>query len=109
VSEAVHAAAKDAFAFRRLDRVAVKGRTEGILVYELLGDARSAAARIRLAHGYESALEHYFERRFAEAIALLEGQAAEDAPSAALLARCREFDASPPPAGWGGVHVSRIK
>ncbi|HJS58189.1 MAG TPA: adenylate/guanylate cyclase domain-containing protein [Vicinamibacteria bacterium] len=109
VSEAVHAAAKDAFAFRRLDRVAVKGRTEGILVYELLGDARAAAARIRLAHGYESALEHYFERRFAEAIALLESQAVEDAPSAALLARCREFHASPPPAEWGGVHVSRVK
>jgi adenylate cyclase len=109
VSEAVHAVAKDAFAFRRLDRVAVKGRTEGILVYELLGDARSAAARVRLAHGYESALEHYFERRFAEAIALLEGLAAEDAPSAALLTRCREFHASPPPVDWDRVHVSLAK
>jgi adenylate cyclase len=89
--------------------VAVKGRTGGILVYELLGDGRAAAARIRLAHGYERALDHYFARRFVDAIALLEGQAAEDAPSAALLERCRAYVSAPPPAHWDGVHVSRLK
>ena len=109
VSESIHDAAKDAFAFRRLDRVAVKGRTEGVLVYELLGDARSAAARIRLAHVYERALDRYLERRFADATALLEGQAAEDGPSAALLERCREYLEAPPPAHWDGVYVSRTK
>ena len=109
VSESVHEAAKDAFAFRRLDRVAVKGRTEGVLVYELLGDALSAGARIRLAHVYERALDHYFGRRFADAIALLDGQAAEDAPSAALLERCGEYLETPPPAAWEGVYVSRMK
>src|SRR5262245_29030998 len=109
VSEAIHDACKDAFAFRRLDRVAVKGRTEGILVYELIGDARSAAARIRLAHLYEQALDQYFERRFADAIALLARQAGEDAPSGILLERCRELLAAPPAAGWDGVHVSTVK
>ncbi len=109
VSESVYAVAKGAFAFRRLDRVAVKGRSAGILVYELLGDARTAAARVRLAHGYERALEHYVARRFVEAAALLQEQAAEDAPSAALLERCREYQSSPPPADWDGVYVSAVK
>jgi adenylate cyclase len=109
VSETVHAAAKDAFAFRRLDRVAVKGRSAGILVYELLGDARSAAFRIGMAHAYECALDHYFERRFGEAAAALLGQAVEDPPSAALLERCREYEAAPPPPDWDGVYVSRVK
>ncbi|HET7292922.1 MAG TPA: adenylate/guanylate cyclase domain-containing protein [Vicinamibacteria bacterium] len=109
VSEPVREAAKDAFAFRRLDRVAVKGRSEGVLVYELLGDARSAAARIRLAHAYERALDLYLDRRFEEAIAILEGQAGEDPPSAALLKRCRDHLDAPPPHDWGGVYVSRVK
>ena len=38
-SEAVRDAAGDAFAFRLLDLVAVKGKTRGVAVYELLGRA----------------------------------------------------------------------
>ncbi len=109
VSDAMHEATKDAFAFRRLDRVAVKGRTQGCEVYELLGDARSAGARIALAHAYERALAHYLASRFEEAIAILEPQAAADPPSAVLLRRCREYRAAPPPDGWDGVYVSRTK
>src|SRR5207244_8961008 len=44
VSEAVRLAAGTDFAFRLLDKVAVKGRREGVKVYELLGEAEAAAA-----------------------------------------------------------------
>lgn len=109
VSEAVYAAARQAFAFRMLDRVAVKGKTQGTAVYELLGDPGSAGSRLGLAQAYEQALGLYFEGRFAEAAALLEARAHEDPPSAALLARCREYLLSPPPPGWDGVYVARSK
>jgi adenylate cyclase len=109
VSEACWNAAKDAFAFRRLDRVAVKGKSQGVGVHELLGDARTAAGRVTLAHSYERALDHYFAGRFADALGMFEGLAAEDPPSAALAARCREYLTSPPGAGWDGVYVSRTK
>ncbi len=109
VSEACWSAAKDAFAFRRLDRVAVKGKSQGVGVHELLGDARTAAGRVTSAHSYERALDHYFAGRFADALGVLEGLAAEDPPSATLLARCREYLASPPGPSWDGVYVSRTK
>ncbi len=108
-SEAVHDLAGAAFAFRRLDRVAVKGKRQGTWVYELLADAGSAGQRSEVARDYEEALAHYLEGRFADAIAILEPQAPRDPPSTVLLGRCREYRAAPPPAGWDGVYVSLAK
>ena len=108
VSETVQEAAKHAFAFRLLDRVAVKGRTRGIAVYELIGDATSAALRSSVARRYEEALERYFARRFAEALALLETQP-DDPPSVVLAGRCHMMQKDPPPPEWDGIYVSRTK
>jgi adenylate cyclase len=108
VSEAVAEAVRPAFAFRLLDRVAVKGRTMGIRVFELLGDPATAAPRLAVARLYEQALDHYFERRFAEALAILDAQAA-DPPSAVLAERCRAMLKEPPPSDWDGIFVSRTK
>jgi adenylate cyclase len=102
---AVGGAAGPHFAFRLLDRVAVKGRARGVLVYELLGgpDARDdAAAR------YEEALSAYFRREFAAAREILAGTRG-DAASLALAARCEEFERDPPPAGWDGTQVRTEK
>ncbi len=109
VSEVAWAAAKNTFAFRKLDRVAVKGKSQGVLVFELLGDAGAEGPRITLARAYERAFDHYFARRFSDAIPILAAQAGADAPSAVLLARCREYLLTPPAAGWNGVYVARTK
>jgi adenylate cyclase len=109
VSESVQAAAAHAFAFRKLDRVAVKGKTLGIHVYELVGDKTAPAAHLPAMRRYEEALGLYFERRFADAALLLETQADDDPPSRVLLARCRGLIAAPPPPDWDGIYVSRIK
>jgi len=107
VSEAVREETKDAFAFRLVDVVAVKGRTRGVRVYELLGRADAAAD-----HGperaYERALERYWARDFAGALTILEAQLA-DPPSCVLAERARALAANPPPAEWDGVHVARAK
>ncbi|HVZ73208.1 MAG TPA: adenylate/guanylate cyclase domain-containing protein [Polyangia bacterium] len=108
-SEDVRAAAGDAFTFRLVDRVAVKGKSRGVAVYELLGlaaDPAVAAAAARLApHG--RALEAAWARRFAEAVALVDGL--DDGPSRVLAARCRAWTAAPPPADWDGTWVATSK
>lgn len=109
LSEASWSAAKDMFVFRRLDRVAVKGKSQGTAVFELLGDTGLAGPRIVWARGYERALDHYTAGEFSLGIAILETQAATDPPSAVLLARCRAYLASPPPEDWDGVYVARSK
>jgi len=107
VSEAV-AQAADGFVFRRIDRVAVKGKAQGIEVFELLGRKSDVIPRIEYLQRYETAFEAYLERDFSGALAILAG-ADDDPPSSVLAARCKQLKDSPPPENWGGVHVAKSK
>lgn len=106
-SESIHAAAKDAFEFRLLDRVAVKGKSEGIVIYELLAEQIAGNPRSELMVRYEQAFEAYQRGDFAAALGLVEGQV-EDSPSSVLAGRCREF-LNHPPGNWDGIHVFESK
>ena len=102
-SESIQAAAKDAFEFRLLDRVAVKGKTEGIVIYELVGERRSGVSRPDLMNRYEQAFAVYQRGDFATALKLFEGQAG-DAPSRVMASLCREV-LNHLPDNWNGIHV----
>ncbi len=107
-SEAIARAARDEFVFRRVDRVAVKGKAQSIDVYELLGHRGAAIPNLAQAKRYEAAFEAYLKRDFSSASALL-AAVKDDPPSAVLHARCEQFHAVPPPADWDGVHVAVSK
>jgi len=107
-SEAVVAQAGGDLVFRLVDRVAVKGKTQGVQVYELLGvrgECDEAAARAR---SYERALEAYFARDFARARELL-AAIHDDPPSRVMGERCDSMLAHPPPEDWNGVYVAKSK
>ena len=108
VSATIEADARDAFWFRRLDRVAVKGKHEGVEVFELLG-RRGDGPRPAFVATYESALDRYFARDFTGALAIVAPLADRDPPSAVLAERCRRFMEQPPPADWDGVWVAAEK
>jgi len=108
VSEDITSAA-EGFVFRRIDRVAVKGKSLGINVYELLGPPGSTPPNLPLARRYEQAFDAYLARDFRAAIDLLSPQQHTDPPSAVLLARCLDFAHSPPPDPWDGVHRATSK
>ena len=100
-SESIVAAAGEAFEFRLLDLVAVKGKQRAVRIYELLGgkgSGRSARCDV-----YESAFALYLARDFAAVVSLLEE--ADDAPSVMLLTRCRHFLTSPPEPDWDGSYA----
>src|SRR5262249_7494768 len=63
-SESIVGEAGAEFCFRLLDVVAVKGKTKGIRVYELLGAVPIDPARIALARVYEAAFASYLARDF---------------------------------------------
>lgn len=107
-SERIREAVQNEFEFRRLDRVAVKGKKRPIVIFELLGLAGESALPRALVETYESALDAYVAGRFDAAAAALEAQL-HDPPSAVLHARCLQYLADPPPADWGGVYVSLSK
>src|SRR4029077_8666095 len=85
--------------------VTVKGKTEAIKIYELLGQKGEAGELRETIAAYEDAFGAYVKRDFATAIAILEKHNA-DAPSAVLIDRCRAFQQTPPAADWRGVDTS---
>jgi adenylate cyclase len=107
VSDAVVQVAGGEFVFRRVDKVAVKGKSVPVLVHELLGPAGTARGGAVVA--YEQALDDYFARRFEAAIAALAPHAGNDGPCRVLLARSRALREAPPPADWDGVYVATSK
>jgi adenylate cyclase len=106
-SDATRAAAGDAFAWRLVDYVRVKGRAEVVGIHELLGAAGGVPeADLDAARRYEAALGLYRERRFAEARAALEALAGErpgDLSVTRLLELARRLERAPPAADWEGV------
>ncbi len=107
-SEAIVAQAGEEFAFRFVDRVAVKGKTESVRVYELLGLRAESGAALLRAGLYEQALEAYFARDFSKALSIV-GTLTDDPASRVLAARCAAMLASPPPPDWNGVYVATDK
>jgi adenylate cyclase len=108
VSEPIYDAVKARFTLRHIDRVAVKGRSSGVDVYELLGTSDQSAEVLIRARTYENALGAYMARNFREAIALLQGQL-EDKPSRVLAQRCSVLLERPPGDEWNGVYVASDK
>lgn len=110
LSEAVRAQAGDAFVFRQVDRVAVKGKKEAIAVYELCGTADDPAVEARRVSitRYEAALGAMLERKFELA---REGFCSlhDDGPAIELAKRCQVWIGAPPPHDWDGSWTALSK
>ncbi len=99
----------DAFVLRELDRVRVKGKTEAVVLCELMAPRPDEEAEA-LAARFAAALARYRGRDFAGAEAELEALAAAgDGPSRLYVERCRRYRAEPPPEGWDAVETFTSK
>jgi adenylate cyclase len=107
-SESIVQEASGAYSFRLLDRVAVKGKKQGVQVYELLGPVGLDGARGDHVLAYEAALRLYWERDFAGALKIFQSHP-DDPPSAILAQRCRALMLLPPSPDWEGVFISMVK
>jgi adenylate cyclase len=92
---------------REIDWIAVKGKSEPAIVYELLGLAGETPAQLlELRDRYENGLAAYRRLDWDTAETELKGALdmnPADGPSRLLLTRVREMEAQPPDAGWDGV------
>ncbi len=108
ISEDTYNQVKDRFVVRKLDRIAVQGKSRGILVYELIGTCgESVPAQETFLRKYEQAMDLYLCRSWAEARqAFAAAQKLSprgiDYPSELLSSRCEEFMRVAPEAGWNG-------
>ncbi|HEY8926447.1 MAG TPA: adenylate/guanylate cyclase domain-containing protein, partial [Polyangia bacterium] len=121
VSGEVRRRAGEAFVFRWLDRVAVKGKSRPVEVHELVGLAGDPATEARRAAiaVHEEALAAAFAGRFADALGILGASVSEpdggrrgdagDAATRLLAVRCRAWLATPPPPDWDGTWAAPTK
>ncbi|MGF1511656.1 MAG: adenylate/guanylate cyclase domain-containing protein [Myxococcota bacterium] len=104
ISGATEARLDDSIVRRRLDRVAVVGRTEGIDVYEVLGfEGEVDESTLIRARRYEVALVEYFEGRFSHARSLFEELEDDDESARVMAHRSRRYMDAPPDESWDGV------
>lgn len=113
IGETTRLEAGEAFAYRFLDVVAVKGRAEPLAVYDVLGrSSQIEPAAASLAAAYQTGIDLYRSRRWQEAAALFSGllaSAPEDGPIALYLRRSRALLEQQPPPDWNGVYVATTK
>ncbi len=99
--------ASDAYVFRLVDQVRLKGRPQPVRVHELLARRGEITPRLQEQLAlYEQALTAYHQRHFPEAHVLFQRAATEykDPVAAVYAVRCARFIGTPPPADWDGVH-----
>lgn len=103
----------DEFLLRKLDKVAVKGKKEPIMIYQVMSLKTSASEPdTKLAQQFEHALAAYFDQKFAEAKTQCEEILKtwpDDGATKSLLARCTTYQACPPLVGWDGTWVMTKK
>ncbi len=113
IGESTYRDARAVIHARVVDRVSVKGKAEGMLVYELLGLREQSRPDFEeLGEMADRALAHYQDREWEEALAIFEeiGRLRPgDGPSRVMADRCRAFLESPPAEGWDGVHRMAAK
>jgi adenylate cyclase len=73
-SETIHSLAKEKFVFRLLDRVAVKGKTEGITIYELISARTAENHESPVFARYEQAFAAFQRSDFQAALSLLQSE-----------------------------------
>jgi adenylate cyclase len=109
-SEATVALAGDAFAWRELDAVRVKGRSQALKIFELLarGSELSEARQAPL-KDYAEGLAHWRARAFDLAAQSFGRSADADRPAALFRARAVEMAATPPGGDWDPIRTLQEK
>ncbi|MFA7420285.1 MAG: adenylate/guanylate cyclase domain-containing protein [Melioribacteraceae bacterium] len=113
ISESTYEAAKDFVLVRELDSLRVKGKTKPTKVFELIGMKGESEAEERLKSliDYNSALELYKQKNFAEASKLFLKcfSDVQDFTSKMYLERANAYVENPPGDDWDGVFVMKTK
>ncbi len=119
ISENTKNMIKKEFMTRKIDKVAVKGKNEPVMIYELAGSREEAEDWYGpLCTTFEKGIELYFRKEWSKAIHEFEkclkirknnGDGKEDGPSTLFITRCKQFKKTPPPKDWSGVWIMKTK
>jgi adenylate cyclase len=105
--------AKGQIVARQLDKIVVKGKTEPVAIYELVG--KEGEVPLQMLEGiqlFEQALALYWKREWVKALELFEAvnrQLGGDRASQVFIERTKHYQIEPPPPEWQGEYVRTKK
>ncbi|MEN3286650.1 MAG: adenylate cyclase [Bradyrhizobium sp.] len=109
-SDTTVALAGDAFAWRELDTIRVKGRAQAIKIFELQGMAAEIPAELQaVIENYATGLAHWRAGAFQSAADRFARSAVKDRPSALFAERAREAAADGAAPDWEAVRSLQEK
>lgn len=121
VSETTASLLDENFLMRKLDKIVVKGKTEPVTTFELIGFKQdSTESQLKLVEYYNTALDYFEKRSFQEALKCFkksdeleslrfEGIVFKINPSQIYIERCQSLIDNPPREDWSGVFVLNTK
>jgi len=113
ISQTTYEAAKGYIEARRLDLIRVVGKTEPILIYELLNKKGQLNDRMNLMlEEYYQGLEFFEKHQWKKAISFFEKAleiVPDDGPSSTYIDRCKHYMKNPPSKKWDGVYTFKTK
>ncbi len=113
ISEMTYEQAKEHIEARRLDRIRVVGKSQPILVYELIGRKGTLPDHmVKLLEHYYEGLDHFEKHQWKKALLCFqEGYkiVPDDGPTKTYIERCEEFIKKPPSKNWDGVYTFKSK
>lgn len=110
VSQYSYEIIKDKFICRLLDKVAVKGKTEPVLIYELVDRIKDCdEVKIKEVEMFNKMIALYLNKNFEEALSLLNQMDKNQKFVKLYIDRINDFIKNPPGDNWNGVFVLKTK
>ena len=113
ISDKTAARIREQILTRPVDKVAVKGKANAILIYEVLGKIENETPELRKIIDLTIlGFEHYLAQRFQQAkdcYTQILGLNKEDHLASYYIDRCKGFLVFPPSSDWDGTYVSTSK
>jgi len=113
ISEGTYEAAKQGIEARELDQIRVVGKDRPVKVYELLAEKGGLDPKTAMAMAdFQAGLVLYRARKWSEAKEKFQSaidKKGGDRPSEVYIARCEQFEDSPPGPDWDGVFTMKTK
>jgi adenylate cyclase len=112
ISEFTFERVKDEFVCMELDSVRVKGKTQPVKIYNLIGDEDLPGIQEAVLDQFNQAVTLYKKRKWDEAIHVFENITAMDPnlyAAQVYIERCLDLKKNPPSTDWDGVYEMTTK
>jgi adenylate cyclase len=112
ISEYTHAQVRDEFACMEVDSVRVKGKSQPVKIFQLLGERGIPEDQMEAVRLFESGLALYKQQKWDDAMDVFDRvMKMQKGVNAAeiYIQRALDLKSDPPPPDWNGVYIMKTK